>query len=324
MGVATKKVITHEQFMEKVENKHPSREWKIITRYEHNKKPILVKDKYGICSMTPNSLLNRSNPSIKTAVDKTAYTKAKLEEIGMTELYDFTKFQYLGVKTKSTVICKRCKGEFQQHTNALLEKYGCKDCGHKSTAEFMRKDKEHFVKRSIETHGNLYGYEEVIYTGAQDKVKIRCKHHGIFEQTPNSHNNGAGCPVCGSILYNTSMQGAKSVKEAKDISSGVYLMHFTKSGFYKVGISNSPSRRARAIANQVGEMPNILEFKEMSLYESYKQENNIHKKFEVYKYRPKVKFHGHTECFNSELPVEEVIEYIKTNKHGTKQNRQLH
>src|SRR5690554_4234116 len=102
MGVATKKAITHEQFMEKVENKHPRREWKIITRYEHNKKPILVKDKYGICSMIPNSLLNRSNPSIKTAVDKTAYTKAKLEEIGMTELYDFTKFQYLGVKTKST------------------------------------------------------------------------------------------------------------------------------------------------------------------------------------------------------------------------------
>ena len=28
------------------------------------------------------------------------------------------------------------------------------------------------------------------------KVKIICSEHGVFEQKPNSHLNGNGCPHC--------------------------------------------------------------------------------------------------------------------------------
>lgn len=45
-------------------------------------------------------------------------------------------------------------------------------------------------------HDNKYDYSLVIYTHSNKKVKIICDKHGVFEQTPNSHLKGRGCPVC--------------------------------------------------------------------------------------------------------------------------------
>ena len=48
-------------------------------------------------------------------------------------------------------------------------------------------------------HGNLYDYSNVNYKHRLEKVKILCKQHGAFEQTPAAHMVGQGCPLCGSI-----------------------------------------------------------------------------------------------------------------------------
>ena len=45
-------------------------------------------------------------------------------------------------------------------------------------------------------HGNKYDYSLVDYIIGSSKVKIICKKHGMFEQTPNSHYKGSGCPNC--------------------------------------------------------------------------------------------------------------------------------
>lgn len=34
------------------------------------------------------------------------------------------------------------------------------------------------------------------YINSSDKMKIKCKSHGIFEQSYNNHTAGAGCPKC--------------------------------------------------------------------------------------------------------------------------------
>ena len=56
--------------------------------------------------------------------------------------------------------------------------------------------KEQFVNRSKLTHGNLYDYTLVQYINSHTKVKIICKIHGVFSQTPNNHYN-YGCGKCG-------------------------------------------------------------------------------------------------------------------------------
>ena len=55
------------------------------------------------------------------------------------------------------------------------------------------------LDRFKKVHGDEYDYSLVEYVEAHTNVKIICKKdgHGIFEQTPNVHYRGRGCPDCG-------------------------------------------------------------------------------------------------------------------------------
>jgi hypothetical protein len=55
---------------------------------------------------------------------------------------------------------------------------------------------EEFIKKAILVHGNKYDYSDTVYVTTRIKVSIRCPEHGVFEQTPNSHLLGSGCPQC--------------------------------------------------------------------------------------------------------------------------------
>ncbi len=54
-----------------------------------------------------------------------------------------------------------------------------------------------FIRRASAQHGFKYDYKLVKYISAIDKVKIICPEHGTFEQIPNNHWQGKGCPRCG-------------------------------------------------------------------------------------------------------------------------------
>lgn len=54
-----------------------------------------------------------------------------------------------------------------------------------------------FIDKCLIKDINKYDYSLVEYkNGSVDKVKIICRIHGIFEQLPESHLNGRGCPKC--------------------------------------------------------------------------------------------------------------------------------
>lgn len=55
------------------------------------------------------------------------------------------------------------------------------------------------INRCRSVHGDKYDYSLVKYIRAKDKVKIICRLHGAFNQTPDKHLNGQGCPKCSSI-----------------------------------------------------------------------------------------------------------------------------
>jgi very-short-patch-repair endonuclease len=68
---------------------------------------------------------------------------------------------------------------------------GCPGCGRWSLL-----NTKIFIERSIEKHGKKFDYSQVEYINARTKVKIICPKHGVFEQTPQSHLSGNGCPTC--------------------------------------------------------------------------------------------------------------------------------
>lgn len=82
-----------------------------------------------------------------------------------------------------------------------------------------RLTKEEFISRAIVVHGDRYDYSLVDYKNSRTRVKIICPEHGIFEQSPEFHFNGSGCPSCANnIKYSTQ----EFVKKAKQVNGNRY------------------------------------------------------------------------------------------------------
>lgn len=109
--------------------------------------------------------------------------------------YDYSKFEYINSRTKSTIICPK-HGKFEQSPNHHLSNRGCEECWKEN--KFI--GTEEFIRRSDKVHGDRYDYSSVNYTGALDKVIIICPKHGEFEQEASSHLRGTGCPTCSSSI----------------------------------------------------------------------------------------------------------------------------
>ena len=109
--------------------------------------------------------------------------------------YDYSKVSYTGSKTKVTIICKR-HGEFKQIPNSHLGGGGCPECGTEARAGSQRSNTESFIEKAKIVHGDKYDYSKVYYTNNYTKVIVICPEHEEFEQTPDSHLRGIGCPHC--------------------------------------------------------------------------------------------------------------------------------
>lgn len=115
--------------------------------------------------------------------------------------YDYSKSIYVKSNLKVEIICKQ-HGLFLQ-TPANHYKYGCMECGKDRTKESRKFTILDFIEKSKYTHGDKYNYENVEYINNNTKVCIICREHGEFWQTPASHWNGCGCPMCVFRFRNT-------------------------------------------------------------------------------------------------------------------------
>lgn len=96
---------------------------------------------------------------------------------------------------------------------------------------------ETFKEKAREIHNGKYEYTLAEYKKRHAKVKIQCKVHGIFEQTPNNHLRGHGCPKCKSDKLSQVHASTLShfIKKAKEI-------HGDKYNYSKVKYKNRHSK----------------------------------------------------------------------------------
>ena len=106
--------------------------YKIVNYY--NSKKVEVISKYGTCITNASELLQGSKPSIKSSINKTQFFKNIYFERFPNSSYDFTEFNYKGVKNKSKLICKE-HGYFYICPNNLLNGTGCVNCKNKKLKE---------------------------------------------------------------------------------------------------------------------------------------------------------------------------------------------
>jgi hypothetical protein len=93
---------------------------------------------------------------------------------------------------------------------------------------------EEFIVRAKAVHGNKYDYSKVEYVNNSTPVVIICPKHGVFEQRPNNHYYGNGCPKCARV--------AQSARQA--MSQEVWLerakrIHDNKYDYSKVAYINN-------------------------------------------------------------------------------------
>jgi hypothetical protein len=109
--------------------------------------------------------------------------------------YDYSKVDYINSHTKTNVVCL-LHGAFQISPTNHLKGRGCPKCKGDKLASHFLSTTENFVRNATRKHRGKYDYSLVEYHGAFVHVPIICPLHGIFNQTPDNHTHGCGCPKC--------------------------------------------------------------------------------------------------------------------------------
>lgn len=106
------------------------------------------------------------------------------------DAYDYSLVRYVNSQSKVTIVCLT-HGEFQQVPAKHLFGQGCAACGGR-----VRLTTELFIARSRRVHGDRYDYSRALYVNNRTGVTIGCGEHGDFQQQPDGHMSGTGCPRC--------------------------------------------------------------------------------------------------------------------------------
>lgn len=210
--------------------------------------------------------------------------------------------EYTYSQTKIKIICKS-HGVYEQPPSSHLRGNGCPICAYESKGRVRTAiAKSEFTTKATIIHNNKYDYELVEYKNNKSKVKILCKSHGIFEQAPNDHLNGKGCPSC--ALAEKGWSRTAFAEKCEKNNNGLGILYILEcfndnERFYKIGItSNSVKKRYCSKASMPYAYRVIDEIIGEPTY-IYNLEIKLHQINKENQYMPSIPFGGHaTECFS--------------------------
>lgn len=191
-------------FIEKARLKHGARYGYDKVFYVNNHTPvILLCFEHGEFSQTPAAHTNSGHGCLKCG-------RRRIEDARRTTLqkfldqakrvhgdaYSYAKAIYITGHRKVVLTCPS-HGDFTQTPNSHLCGSGCPQCRDIRLSHRFRKPCTSFIEDAQQIHGaTRYDYSKVIYVNAKTRVVIGCNIHGGFEQIPDSHLAGNGCPTC--------------------------------------------------------------------------------------------------------------------------------
>lgn len=148
------------------------------------------------------------------------------------DFYSYEKSVYVTAFHKIIVTCPK-HGDFTLEAKSHIRGTGCKACWCERKGDYFRSNKENFIRKAIEKHGEKYDYSKVVYTLNRGKVVIGCPVHGDFKQTPNDHLSGYGCQSCSKTGFSRSEKGY------------LYCLMSVCGTKVKIGITNNIAKRIK-------------------------------------------------------------------------------
>ena len=179
--------------------------------YENRQTPVtIVCSKHGAFTQMPADHIH-SGAGCPTCSGNTKLTLERFVS-ECTELhagrYDYSKVVVVNNTTEVEIVCS-VHGSFWQQPKLHRKGRGCPACG--GTKKLTTPEA---LDRFRAAHGDRYGYENVVYVGAKDRVRITCTTHGEFLQTPELHWAGRGCPKCAKEALGQSLAADIDTQEA--------------------------------------------------------------------------------------------------------------
>lgn len=110
--------------------------------------------------------------------------------------YDYSKVNYVNNSTKIILFDNVLKEYFTITPASILNGCGNKNNVKNILSQKFSMGKNTFVEKAMKKHGDRYDYSKVNYINNRTKVCIICPEHGEFQQTPDKHLRGQGCPKC--------------------------------------------------------------------------------------------------------------------------------
>lgn len=277
------------KFIESILEKYPG--YKIIS-FTTICKPMTIESPTGV-RYTKNSANRFLSHNIRfdAIADKPQYIQSQLDNMNT----GLTLIEYKGVKAK--VVVKDKNGfTYSPQCYDLLQ-------GHPVSIQTCDQKEELFKYKASLKHNYKYDYGNFIYTNGKQKIPVICKIHGVFYVACERHLHGNGCPGC--KADNASYKISDWIAKYKNKECTFYIIEFINDieTFVKIGItSKSIKHRYRGYTNYKYKV--LLEIKGNSDFIG-NLEKKILAKYSKYKYSPKNKFEGRTECFN--IKIKKII-----------------
>jgi hypothetical protein len=104
--------------------------------------------------------------------------------------YDYSLAEFINMESLVQIICP-IHGIFYQKPTPHKAGKGCSKCAGRG----LTLDERKLILNKV--HNFKFDYSLFIYTKSEDKIKIICPIHGIYEQSYHSHMCGRGCDACG-------------------------------------------------------------------------------------------------------------------------------
>lgn len=175
---------------------------KVISRVVENSNARLNLE-CSVCShtwyaLTRNALSGASCPSCAGCLRYTRDSFIKRSQDKFGEGLDYSKV-LIDISAHSTVtLTCSTHGTFKiKACNHLNSVHGCRGCSIEKVADKNTFTRKEFIEKSKELFGNLFTYENLVYTGVHSYLTLTCKIHGDFELLGYNHlHSGSGCLKC--------------------------------------------------------------------------------------------------------------------------------
>lgn len=193
--------ITIDEFIRRAREKHGDKyDYSKVVYKSKDENVCIICPEHGEFWQTPANHYKHGCP--KCGIKLTSDAKLKTTEDFIKESkskfgdkYDYSKTIYKGMKIPLIITCP-IHGDIEVTPTSHLMATGCPECGKAAKGQYKKLTTDEFIQKANIIHNNFYNYDKTVYELSSKKVIITCPIHGDFQQTPNHHLDGEGCPIC--------------------------------------------------------------------------------------------------------------------------------